>query len=106
MAALKSSEKRLLTLFGFVAFIIVNVFVFRYITAHKIEAETAITTSEQKLADYEAFVKPELPVARGKRQWLDATQPVFTSEDMLLTQLFNIVQNAARRVEQLDLVTW
>lgn len=94
MAKLKPSEFRLLLMFGIVAFLLVNAYGYKELTARH---NAVITQREQlvgKLKTADVYQRQEAESLQ-KEQWLMSRVKVFRSQDEMKTYLLKLVEQRA-----------
>lgn len=94
MAKLKTSEVRLLTMFGSVAFILANFFLWNIYKKKKNEVVFEINESSAQIELYRSLL-PDRDMWVKRRAWLEARLPLYTSETEEAIKLEGAVQQAA-----------
>ncbi|MFV1995482.1 MAG: hypothetical protein ACC661_08595, partial [Verrucomicrobiales bacterium] len=96
MPQLKKSEKRLLSAFLAVIFIVFNFFLYTMLAKVQQGAEAEVRRLKlQRLEMEDLLVESELWAQRA--QWLGSNQPVFTRRDQVDQELLDSIRSAARK---------
>ena len=95
MAKLKTSEKRLLTMFGLVALVLANLFAWNLYKKKKNQVDFELTESKAQIEQFR-YLLPERDMWEKRRAWLEARLPLYTSETEEAPKLEGAVQQAAK----------